>query len=82
MKNHSLSSNQKDHGSDNWPFRFLRWFCPPSLYEGIEGDLLEQFEAEVKNLGERMTWHLVRECKLNRNATIHSEGLLFFDFTI
>jgi len=25
------------------PLRFLRWFCPPELYEGIEGDLLEEF---------------------------------------
>ena len=24
--------------------RFLEWFCPPKLYEGIEGDLLEQFQ--------------------------------------
>jgi putative ABC transport system permease protein len=30
--------------------RFLAWFCPPSLYESIEGDLLEQFEEDVQNL--------------------------------
>ncbi|MFZ5999189.1 MAG: ABC transporter permease [Bacteroidota bacterium] len=29
--------------------RFLEWFCPPALYEGIEGDLLEQFEADREN---------------------------------
>jgi putative ABC transport system permease protein len=29
--------------------RFLRWFCPPALYEGIEGDLLEQFECDLKS---------------------------------
>jgi putative ABC transport system permease protein len=28
--------------------RFLAWFCPPSLYESIEGDLLEQFEEDLK----------------------------------
>jgi putative ABC transport system permease protein len=28
--------------------RFLRWFCPASLYESIEGDLLEQFEKDLK----------------------------------
>jgi len=32
--------------------RFLRWFCPPSLYEGIEGDLLEQFKVDVKVVGQ------------------------------
>lgn len=26
--------------------QFLEWFCPPHLYEGIEGDLIEQFEAD------------------------------------
>jgi putative ABC transport system permease protein len=33
------------------PFRFLAWFCPPALYEGIEGDLLEEYEADVKEKG-------------------------------
>lgn len=32
--------------------RFLRWFCPPHLYEGIEGDLLEELESDVKTMGE------------------------------
>ncbi|MDN5210585.1 ABC transporter permease [Fulvivirgaceae bacterium BMA12] len=31
--------------------RLLEWFCPPELYEGIAGDLLEKFEVEVKLLG-------------------------------
>lgn len=31
--------------------RFLRWFCPPDLHEGIEGDLLETFELDVKEHG-------------------------------
>jgi putative ABC transport system permease protein len=34
--------------------RFLKWFCPSSLYEGIEGDLLEQFEEELKLKGARI----------------------------
>jgi len=33
--------------------KFLEWFCPPALYEGIEGDLLEEFDADVELLGER-----------------------------
>lgn len=31
--------------------RFLRWFCPSHLLEGIEGDLLETFEFDVKEHG-------------------------------
>jgi putative ABC transport system permease protein len=33
--------------------RLLEWCCPPSLYESIEGDLLEQFEEDKKQLGEK-----------------------------
>src|SRR5260221_542177 len=33
--------------------RVLAGFCPPGLYEMIEGDLLEQFESDVKELGEK-----------------------------
>jgi putative ABC transport system permease protein len=45
--------------------RFLRWFCPASLYEGIEGDLLEQLEEDVEAFGERkarrkLTWNVLR----------------------
>jgi putative ABC transport system permease protein len=45
--------------------RFLRWFCPPALSEGIEGDLLEQFEEDCSTVGPRMarrrfTWQVVR----------------------
>jgi len=28
--------------------RFLEWYCPSSLHESIEGDLLEQFEEDIK----------------------------------
>ncbi len=31
--------------------RFLHWFCPPELYEGIEGDLLEQYENDINEWG-------------------------------
>ncbi len=31
--------------------QFLRWFCPPELYEGIEGDLLEEFESDIAEHG-------------------------------
>jgi putative ABC transport system permease protein len=33
--------------------RFLEWFCPRHLYEGISGDLEESFEADIQALGLR-----------------------------
>jgi putative ABC transport system permease protein len=30
-----------------FPFRFLRWFCPPGLLEEIEGDLLQRYERDL-----------------------------------
>ncbi len=45
--------------------RFLEWFCPPALYEGIEGDLLEDYEADVKIKGIRkakltLAWNVLK----------------------
>jgi putative ABC transport system permease protein len=45
--------------------RFLEWFCPPELYEGIEGDLLEKYEQESKALGgkiaeRRLLWNALK----------------------
>jgi ABC-type antimicrobial peptide transport system permease subunit len=45
--------------------RFLAWFCPPSLYESIEGDLLEQFEEDVQNLDvtrakRKLLWNVIK----------------------
>jgi putative ABC transport system permease protein len=45
--------------------RFLRWFCPEKLYEGIEGDLLEQFEYDitqktVSQARRRFVWNVLR----------------------
>lgn len=44
---------------------FLRWFCPQDLYEGIEGDLLEQFQGDIETKGlsrsrRRFMWHVIR----------------------
>ena len=33
--------------------RFLKWFCPERLFEGIEGDLLEEFKANMERGGEK-----------------------------
>ena len=46
-------------------FKLLRWFCPHHLYEEIEGDLIQRFYRDVKNLGEakaktRLIWNTMR----------------------
>src|SRR6267378_5176683 len=43
----------------------LAWFCPRSLYETIEGDLIEQFEMDVEEVGvkkakKRFLWNAIR----------------------
>src|SRR5688572_6724492 len=45
--------------------RFLEWFCPPALFEGIEGDVLEQFEQDCKIHGEKkagrnLVWNVLK----------------------
>jgi len=46
-------------------FRLLEWFCPPSLYEGIEGDLLEAYELDLEEKGRgaanrRLAWNVIK----------------------
>ncbi|MBS1950021.1 MAG: ABC transporter permease [Bacteroidetes bacterium] len=48
----------KEIKEPQWIIRFLHWFCPPELTEGIEGDLVEKFEEDLKVLGRK---------KANRN---------------
>ena len=48
---------------------FLAWFCPPDLYETIEGDLIEQFETDVKEFGKksartRFVWNVIKFLRL------------------
>src|SRR5690349_19895677 len=50
--------------TDRW-LRFLRWFCPANLYEGIEGDVLERFESDVEIFGvgeakRNLQWNVIR----------------------
>lgn len=33
------------------PLRFLEWFCPPGLYEGIVGDLFEAYQNDLLKSG-------------------------------
>lgn len=43
-----------------WTIAFVRWFCPESLIEGIEGDLLEDFRSDVLKKGRsRAVWRLI-----------------------
>jgi putative ABC transport system permease protein len=49
-------------------FKLLRSFCPDHLYEAIEGDLLQKFEKDVKQFGEkrakrRLLWNVIRFCR-------------------
>jgi putative ABC transport system permease protein len=46
-------------------FRLLEWFCPSSLYEGIEGDLLEAYDLDRATKGRRianmrLAWNVIR----------------------
>src|SRR5258706_9064490 len=43
----------------------IGWFCPRSLYETIEGDLIEQFEMDVEEFGvkkakRRYLWNVIK----------------------
>lgn len=55
----------KRNSTYGFAIRFLRWFCPPHLLEEIEGDLLQRFERDIKNFGEkkariRFVWNTIR----------------------
>lgn len=63
-----------------WSLRFLQWFCPPHLKEEIEGDLIQKFERDVKQFGEkhakrRLLWNVIRFFRpgilLRNNSTIN-----------
>lgn len=42
---------QESNHHSRTALRVLSFFCPARLYEGIEGDLLEQFETNIKQHG-------------------------------
>ena len=44
---------KKEEARNNFALRILQRFCPRNLFEGIEGDLIEQFENDVEAVGER-----------------------------
>ncbi len=56
---------EKNVRPPRFAIRFLRWFCPPNLYESIEGDLLQQFEKDVEEIGaknarRRLVWSVIK----------------------
>ncbi len=51
MNGNNGDLNSGGEKKPNGWLKFLAWFCPPKLYEGIEGDLLEKFEADIKKVG-------------------------------
>jgi hypothetical protein len=57
-----------------WPLRFLQWFCPPNLYEEIEGDLIQRFHRDLKKSAASPEAKAIRKAKLNLAWTV----LLFF----
>jgi len=49
----------------SWVFRILFWFCPTHLYEEIEGDLIQKYDRDLKNLTKgkakrRLIWNMIR----------------------
>ena len=48
-----------------WAIRFLEWFCPDELLEGILGDILEQYEEDAQVFASRkakrkFVWNVLR----------------------
>src|SRR5687767_11943408 len=48
-----------------WAINFLNWICPSALYETTEGDLIEQFELDVAEVGykrarRRFLWNALK----------------------
>lgn len=64
-----------------YALRFLEWFCPAELYEGIEGDLLERFDEDVELHGKK----IARRKFTMRVFQFFRPGIIFrnrFDFQI
>ncbi len=40
-----------EHNPPRWATKFLHWYCPERLIEGIEGDLLEEYENLISQEG-------------------------------
>ena len=64
-----LTMESNNTQPQHWIFGFLKSFCPPSLLEEIEGDLIEKYEHDVKTFGEKKAkrkflWNTIRFFRL------------------
>src|SRR5579859_1571195 len=59
-----------------WALRFLAWFCPAPLHEGVEGDLLEQFEEDLRRGEASDGYNLPLACRKARRG--FALGVLHF----
>ena len=62
--------NVKDPLVVRWSIGFIKWFCPSSLAEGIEGDLLEAFDNDERTDGKtiavrRLVWNAMKFFRLS-----------------
>lgn len=60
-----LTMKESKAQSNKWIFGLLQAICPPHLYEEIEGDLIQKFEKDFKQLGHkkaknRLVWNAIR----------------------
>lgn len=73
--------------------RFFRWYCDPLMHSYIEGDLLEDYEKQLKRIGKRRAdLHFIKEVLLlfrpgiikpvNRNSNINNVDMFKNYFTI
>ncbi len=54
-----------NNGIPKWANKFLSTICPDHLIEEIEGDLIQKFNRDIKNFGEkrakrRLLWNIIR----------------------
>lgn len=64
VENELIMSESKS-GPPQWILRLLQLFCPPHLFEEIEGDLIQRFDHHYKTIGARrarqkLFWSVIR----------------------
>lgn len=78
-----------NHQPPVWILKFLKWFCPDHLYEEIEGDLIQNFERDIKQFGEkkakrRLLWNVIRFCRpgilLRNKRSIHLYPIMISNY--
>ncbi len=60
-----MQEDGKEKYIPKWPLHFFRWFCRPEMVEDIEGDLVEKFGHDLRNLGKNSAqWKLAVQVML------------------